>query len=120
MSTTQSSRTRNNLTGQQRGFGAEELESGTTNHATPERFATSGTPHEVGGAAWDDLVRTSLPSGRWAQFWTAADGGESTSESEESEADGGEVGSSYLSGLMLERFDDDEQYRELVRTGRAL
>jgi hypothetical protein len=120
MSATQSSRTRGAHAGPQQRFGAEALEADTTNHATPERFATSGTPHAVTGDPWDDLVRTSLPSGRWAQFWTAADSGEQASESGETEADGGDVGSSYLSGLMLERFDDDEQYRELARTGRAL
>jgi hypothetical protein len=117
MSATQSSRTRRYLTGEQQGFGTGAFEPDTTNHATPERFATSGTPHDDD---WDDLFRASFPNGRWAQFWTAANGGEPSSETEASEADGGELGSSYLSGLMLDRFDDDEQYRELARTGRAL
>jgi hypothetical protein len=58
----------------------------------------------------------------WEKFWAAADSGEIESAMEPSAADGGEGSDreSVLAGLMLERFDDDERWRELARTGRAL
>lgn len=119
MSATERRRARGDLAGDQRGFGSETVESQTTNDATPERFATSGTPHAAGGEAWNDMITTSPASRRWPQFWTAADGGERATEP--AEADGGDGSTtSELSGLMLAVFDDDEHWRELARTGRAL
>ena len=120
MSSIQRRTARDVRAGDQKRFDTETVDPETTNDATPERFATSGTPHAVGGEAWENMTATSLQNTSWPQFWTAADGGES--EAETPEADGGDATArvSQLSGLMLEVFDDDEHWRELARTGRAL
>ena len=120
MSSIQRRTARDVRAGDQKRFDTETVDPETTNDATPERFATSGTPHAVGGEAWENMTATSLQNTSWPQFCTAADGGES--EAETPEADGGDATArvSQLSGLMLEVFDDDEHWRELARTGRAL
>jgi hypothetical protein len=63
-----------------------------------------------------------LAESKWAQFWAAADSGEAQFDREGADADGGEQADtgSHLAGLMLERFDDDECWRKLARTGRSL
>jgi hypothetical protein len=92
---------------------------------------TSGTPHRaaVGGAAIDPdrdhfqgTATMTLANEGWEKFWAAADSGELESTTGSDAADGGEGSDreSFLAGLMLERFDDDERWRELARTGRAL
>jgi hypothetical protein len=96
-------------------------------NATPPRFVTSGTPHDAANRArfepdsgvWQ---RVPLRENCWPHAMSAADSGDRRSDPDLADADGGEdsdTGSS-LSGLMLERFDDDERWRELARSGRAL
>jgi hypothetical protein len=108
---------------------AEIAKQETAIPATPELFATSGTPHaaEMGRTGrdtdreWEDKVRMMSAEAQWSEFWAAADSGEPLPDSSTADADGGDrYSGSVLAGLMLERFDDDENWRKLARTGRAL
>jgi hypothetical protein len=105
---------------------AAEASRQAASNASPQRFVTSGTPHsaptaqesEVDTGVWQ---RATLRENYWP-VWSAADSGDPHSDPGAPDADGGEGSGdeSVLSGLMLERFDDDERWRELARTGRAL
>lgn len=95
-------------------------------NATPQRFVTSGTPHDTSNAQFEAdsgvWQRVPLRDNYWPHEMSAADSGDRKSDPDAPDADGGagsDTGSS-LSGLMLERFDDDERWRELARSGRAL
>lgn len=98
-----------------------------TTNATPERFVTSGLPQEdtlvrahidPDLAAWEQAIAHAKQGGRWSEAWIAAESGESSDPEAESGDD--EISRSVLAGTMLEAFDDDERWRELARTGRAL
>jgi hypothetical protein len=86
----------------------------------PQRAALGGAAVDPDRADRQETLTMSLSEDGWARFWAAADSGEvdnlESPATDVSDSDQGSV----LAGLMLERFDDDEQYRELVRTGRAL
>lgn len=86
-------------------------------NATPARFVTSETPHHKD---WEETASMTLSNDQWThQPWTAADSGElDSSQAPDEQVDSADLG--FLAGLMLERFDDDERWRELARTGRAL
>jgi hypothetical protein len=111
----------------ERSWEADQAVRHTASNATPPRFVTSGTPQDASSStefssdssAWQ---RTSLRENCWPHPWSAADSGERNSDPDVADADGGEnaESGSSLSGLMLERFDDDERWRELARSGRAL
>jgi hypothetical protein len=94
----------------------------TSIDATPQRFVTSSTPHAGSIEPESCIWQHASLENWWPYTSSAADSGERRSEPDLPAADGGEgsEGGSVLSGLMLERFDDDERWRELARTGRAL
>jgi len=132
MSATQSRRARADrapFKGEPAQIAAKVAKHETAMDATPELFVTSQTPQRaaLGGAAVDpdrgdrqETLTMSLSEDGWARFWAAADSGEVDDLDSPATEVGGSDHGSVLAGLMLERFDDDEQYRELARTGRAL
>lgn len=87
-----------------------------SDNATPALFVTSETPHRED---CEETASMTLTNDQWNRFWTAADSGElATEQGPDDQVDSADTG--FLTGLMLERFDDDERWRELSRTGRAL
>jgi hypothetical protein len=87
-----------------------------SDNATTALFVTSETPHRE---QCEETASMTLTNDQWNRFWTAADSGElDRSQAPDEHVDSADTG--FLTGLMLERFDDDERWRQLSRTGRAL
>lgn len=120
---------RTQLEGAPAELGDEAAKKSASNAATPALFATSGTPPSTAmdgssvdpdRGGFEGTVTMTLSDEGWTKFWAAADSGKLDREAQSPAADRGESERDSLLNGLLERFDDDERWRELARTGRAL